>query len=139
MLGEVIGEASGKITNVKVLEYAGDRSKIEVSYQGQGKLSGVGFTEIGSYWQEMRPGAVLYGEGGPVIMTDVGDVLSWKGFGVGKPTGPGFSVSFGACGAFQTSSERFMHLNRVATVAEYDVDEQGNYHWTLWEWKGQQT
>jgi len=137
MLGNQIGEASGKITNVKVLEYAGDRSRIEVTFQGEGKLGGVGIRDLGSYWQEIRPGGVLYGEGGPIIMTDEGEILSWKGFGVGKVTGGGFSASYGIAGAFQTSSERHGHLNGVATVGEYETDAEGNYHWTLWEWTGQ--
>lgn len=136
MLGEVVGEASGKITNITVLENAGDRSRVEVSFQGQGKLAGIGITDIGSYWQEIRPGRILYGEGGPVWMTDDGELLSWKGFGVGRPTGPGYSASWAACGSVQTSSERFAHLAGVAILAEYEVDEQGNYHWTAWEWKG---
>jgi hypothetical protein len=25
-------------------------------------------------------------------------------------------------------------VNSVATVIEYDVDAEGNYRWTLWEW-----
>lgn len=138
MLGDVIGEASGRITGVRILEYAGDRSKVEVSFQGQGKLGAVGVTDLGTYTQETRPGGVLYGEGGPLLMTDEGEVLSWKGFGVGKPTGPGFSASFGCAGSIQTSSERLAHLNGVVSIGEYEVDAEGNYHWTLWEWAGSQ-
>jgi hypothetical protein len=133
MLGNIVGEAHGKITGVKVLEFAGDHSKLEVNFQGDGKLADVGFRDIATYWQEMRPGGVIYGEGGIVIMTDDGELLSWKGFGVGKPTGPGFSASFAPCGSIQTSSERFAHLNGVSTIGEYEVDEAGNYHWTMWE------
>ena len=137
MQGNVIGEASGKITNVRVLEYAGDRSRVEVTFQGQGKLGNTGFTDLGTYWQEIRPGGVLYGEGGPIMMTDEGEILSWKGFGVGKKIGSGFAASFGVAGAIQTSSESLAHLNGVATIGEYEVDAEGNYHWTLWEWRGQ--
>jgi hypothetical protein len=68
-------------------------------------------------------------------MTEDGELVSWKGFGVGKPTGPGFAASFGVCGAMQTSSERHAHLNGVASVGEYEVDSEGNYSWRLWEWK----
>jgi hypothetical protein len=137
MLGNQLGEASGRITNVKVLEYAGEHSRIEVTFQGQGKVTGVGITDLGTYWQEIRPGGVIYGEGGPLWMTDDGEMASWKGFGVGKSTGPGFAASFGAAGAIQTSSERLAPLTGVATVVEYEVDAEGNYHWTMWEWTGQ--
>jgi hypothetical protein len=137
MLGNQIGEASGKITNVKVLEYAGDRSRVEVTFQGQGKVGNVGVTDLGTYWQEIRPGGVIYGEGGPIWMTDDGEVLSWKGFGVGKSTGSGFAASFGCAGAIQTSSGTLAHLNGVVAIGEYEVDAEGNYRWTLWEWTGQ--
>lgn len=118
-----------------MLENAGERSKVEVCVQGQGKLVGTGMTEIASYWQEVRPGGILYGEGGLVWMTDQGEVLSWKGFGVGRPTGPGFSASFAVCGAIQSDSATYAHLAAMALVGEYQIDEAGNYTWTLWEWK----
>ena len=137
MQGNVIGESSGKITNVRVLEYAGEQSRVEVSFQGQGKLGNTGIADLGSYSQEVRPGGVLYGEGGPIMMTDEGETLSWKGFGVGKKTGSGFAASFGCAGAIQTSSERLAHLNGVVAIGEYEVDAEGNYHWILWEWTGQ--
>jgi hypothetical protein len=136
MLGDKIGEASGKITGMKVLEYAGEKSRFEVTFQGRGQISGVAMMDIGSYVQEVRPNQVLYGEGGPLWMTEEGELLSWKGFGVGHSTGPGFSASFGVCGAIQTSSAKLAHLNGVAAVGEYQIDEEGGYRWTLWEWKG---
>jgi len=135
MLGEIVLESSGKIAGIKVLENAGERSKVEVSLQGQGKILGTGMMELASYWQEVRPGGVFYGEGGPVWMTDDGEMLSWKGFGTGRPTGPGFAASYAVCGTIDTNSERFASLRGISLVGEYDVDSQGNYHWTLWEWR----
>jgi hypothetical protein len=137
MLGNQIGEASGKITNVRVLEYAGARSRVEVTFQGQGKVGNTGITDIGSYWQEIRPGGEIYGEGGPLWMTDDGEMLSWKGFGVGRRNGAGFSASFGCAGTIETSSEQLAHLNGVVAIGEYETDADGNYRWTLWEWTGQ--
>jgi hypothetical protein len=134
MLGDKIGEASGKITNVRVLDHAGAASRIEVSFQGQGSVGSVAITDIGSYWQEFR-GSGFYGEGGPLLMSADGDLLSWKGFGAGRPTGPGFAANFAVCGVIQTSSTKFSHLDGVAAVGEYDTQENGDYHWTLWEWK----
>jgi hypothetical protein len=28
------------------------------------------------------------------------------------------------------------HLNGAASIGEYEIDEEGNYHYTLWEWTG---
>ena len=135
MLGNLIGESTGRITGVKILDSAGDQSKLEVNFQGQGKLDDVPFNAMCTYWQEFRSDGVVYGEGDVLLVTPEGEKLWWKGFGVGKLTGQGFSASFAPCGSIQTSSPRFARLNGMAVIGEYDTDEEGNYHWTLWEWK----
>jgi hypothetical protein len=136
MLGEKLGESAGNITGTRVLSAAGPETKLEVSFQGRGTLLGVGITDLGTYWQVIRPGGVLYGEGQVVMMTDDGELAPWVGGGVGRPTGPGYSASYGVYGAFQTASEKLARLNRVATAIEYEVAEDGSYHWIAWEWTG---
>ena len=37
--------------------------------------------------------------------------------------------------SLQTSSAKFAHLNSVAIVFEFEVDENGNTHAKFWEWK----
>ena len=93
MWGDLIDEASGRISGAKVHELSGDRRRSEVGFQGRGKLGETATTEIGTCWPEIRRAGALYGEGGPLIMTDGGELVAWKGFGVGKPTGPGFAAS----------------------------------------------
>ncbi|MFQ5875360.1 MAG: hypothetical protein ACE5JL_16390 [Dehalococcoidia bacterium] len=135
MLGELLGEASGKTTGVRVLPTEGQQVKVEVSFQGSGKLLGVDMTDTGTYWQTIRPGGVLYGEGHVLMMTKEGEIADFTGFGVGRPTGPSPAAHYGVCGSFQTTSEKLAHLNTIATVFEYDVAEDGSYHWKMWEWK----
>jgi len=62
MLGEQIYESRGKRTGRRVLCVEGG-FKVEVSFEGGGKLLGVDVTEIGTYWSESRPDGSLYGEG----------------------------------------------------------------------------
>jgi hypothetical protein len=63
-LGDQIGQASGRITGTRVITPLGtQQAQIEVSFQGNGTLLGQNITEIGTYWQTLRPGGVLYGEG----------------------------------------------------------------------------
>jgi hypothetical protein len=135
MLGEKLGESSGKFTATRVLS-AGPEPKLEVSFQGRGTLLGVGITDLGTYWQVVRPGGVLYGEGQVVMLTDDGEMAPWIGGGVGRPTGPGYAASYGVFGSFQTASAKLARLNGVATAMEYDVEEDGSYRWTAWEWTG---
>ena len=139
MLGEQLGEASGTVTGVRVLgtEGGGDDHKLEVSFRGRGEVLGVGITDMGTFFQTVRPGGVLVGEDSNVLMlTDDGEMVSWKGFGVGRPTGPGFKSSWGVAGSARTASEKMGRLNAVATVVEYEVEEDGSYRWKLWEWTG---
>jgi hypothetical protein len=91
--------------------------------------------EFITYVQTVRPGGVLYGEAQEVGVTADGDTATWTGFGVGRSTGKGFAGSFRGSGSFQTASEKLMRLNGVATVYEYEVDEEGNYSYKEWEWK----
>ncbi len=135
MLGKLLGEGSGKTTGVRVLAHEeGQEVKVEVSVRGSGKLLGVDTTDLGTYWQTVRPGGVLYGEGHLVAMTQDGEVADFTGIGHGKPTGPSPAAHYGVCGSFQTTSQKLAHLNTVATVMEWDVAEDESYHYKLWEW-----
>ncbi len=136
-LGEQLGEASGRIIGTRVLasEGEGQQVKVEVSFQGRGNVLGEEITDFGTYWNIVRPGGVLYGEGDTLWLTNDGESVQWSGFGVGRPTGAPPAGHFAVCGSVQTESQRLARLNSVATVVEHDVDQEGNYHWTLWEWK----
>jgi hypothetical protein len=134
-LGDQIGEASGKITGTRVVTPLGGHTRqIEVSFQGSGSLLGHDITDIGTYVQTLRPGGVLYGEGDVLYITADGESAQWRGFGVGRPTGPFPAGHFAVCGSTETESRAWRRLNEIATVAEYDVDQEGNYHYTTWRW-----
>ena len=134
-LGEQLGTASGTITGTRVLAPEGQQLKVEVSFSGRGTMLGEDITDFGTYCQTVRSGGVLYGEGDVLWLSNDGESVRWWGFGVGHPTGPPPAGHFGVCGSAQTESQRFARLNSVATVVEYDVDAEGDYRWTLWEWK----
>jgi hypothetical protein len=133
-LGDQIGEASGRITGTRVLAPEGQPVKVEVALQGSGTMLGQQITDVGTYWQTLRPGGVLYGEGDNLFLTADGESAQWTGFGVGKPTGPFPAGHFAVCGSAQTDSQALGRLNEVATAIEFDVGEDGSYRWTAWEW-----
>jgi hypothetical protein len=134
MLGEVLGESSGTILGTRVLPSEGQQIKVEVSFQGKGHLLGEEIMDIGTYWQTIRPGGVLYGEGHVLMMTPQGEVADWIGFGVGRPTGPPPAASYAVSGSFQSASQKLSRLNSIVTAIEYEVDENSNYRYKLWEW-----
>ena len=135
-LGEQLGEVSGKVTGTRVLSpVGGEPVHLEVSFQGYGTMLGEEISEVGTYWQSARAGGVLYGEGDILWITNEGESVYWRGFGVGRPTGSFPAGHFAVSGSAQTDSEKLSHLNSVATVGEYDVDQDGNYRWVVWEWQ----
>ncbi len=136
MLGELIGEGSGKVVGVKVLPTEGEEVRLEASCQGSGELLGVKTTETWTYWQTFRPGGVLYGEGSCIMLTEEGEVAGpLVGFGVGRPTGPAPSAHWAVCSSFRAAPQALAHLTAVALVMEWDTDQDGNYRWKGWEWK----
>jgi hypothetical protein len=135
MLGELIGEGSGKTTALRVLPSEGQGPKLEVSIQGSSTLLGVEGTDMWTYGQILRPDGTLYGEGQGVTLIADGEVINWTGQGVGRPTGRGMGVVYRSSLFAQTSSPKLARLNSVVVVVEYDVDEHGNYRYQAWEWK----
>jgi hypothetical protein len=113
MLGEQLSEASGTVTGVRVLGAGGEDHKLEVSFRGRGEMLGVGITDMGIFVQTIRPGGVLIGEDSNVLMlTDDGETVSWKGFGVGRPTGPGSPRAGGSPGPRTRPPERWCGSTR---------------------------
>lgn len=135
MLGEMIAEEQGKITSIRVLPYGGTSPKMEVSFQDSGQFLGVETTGVGTYTSTLTPNGVFNGAGQGVVTTKDGETLMWTGTGVGKPSGKGLAAKWRGALFFQTSSARFAKLNEIATVFEYEVDENGNTASKLWEWK----
>ena len=135
MLGEVIGEANGTGTNVEVLSVEQGSPKLKVTLRGSGKARGVAFTDLITYTQVEKGEGTLYGEGETVWLTDDGDVCTWKGFGIGRPTSRGGAATFAVAGSFETRSSRLAELNGVCCIVEFELDDHGNYHWTAYEWK----
>jgi hypothetical protein len=134
MLGEKIGEETGRITGRRVLPDEGMGPKVEVTFEGKGLILGVETADIGTYWSIVRPDGTLYGEGQGVIMGKNGEGASWKGGGVGKFTGGGGTSIRGAI-YFNTSSPKWVRLNGVAVLFEFETDPDGKTHTVDWEWK----
>jgi hypothetical protein len=134
MLGEMLGETQGKITGNRVLPFDEDVPKVESSFQDIGKILGVDITEIGTFWSQIRKNKI-YGEGQGVIMTSEDETACWKGFGVAKFTGKGFSTSWRGSLYYKTSSKKLERLNNTVVVFEYEIDDTGNTDAKIWEWK----
>src|SRR2546422_7591243 len=106
MLGEIIYEAKGKVTGLRVLSVEGGEPKIETTISQNGSLrGGTGITLTVTYWSiprlsssvqaETREAghgavgqAVLYAEGQGVLMTKDGlEIATWTGQGIAHLSG----------------------------------------------------
>lgn len=135
MLGEKIGEETGRVTGRRVLpSEGGGPPKVEISFEGSGTILGVETTTVATYWSIVRPDGTLYGEGQAIVMTKDGEAATWIGQGVGQFTGGG-AVSYRGAVYYQTASEKLARLNSIATIYEYEVDAEGNTQAVSWEWK----
>jgi len=134
MLGEKIGEGTGKVTSQRVLPNPGGGPKMETSFQGTGSLLGVSETETATYVAVARPDGSLFGEGQGIVMSKEGDVATWTGQGVGTFKKDG-SLAYRGAVYVQSASPKWARLNSIAVVYEYEVDAQGNTRSQLHEWK----
>ena len=132
MLGDQIGEETGKVTAFRVLDAAGP--KVEVSFQTTGKILGSAYHGRGTYWSAMQPGGFLYGEGQGIYMTADGDVAVWKGQGSGKLI-PGGGVSYRGAIHFMSASGKLAKLAGTVGVFEHGSDAADNVTSKVWEWK----
>ncbi len=132
MLGELIEESKGKRTARRVLST--HPLTLEVSFEAAGKLFGGDVMEIVTYTAHARPDGSLYGEGEGVYMTSAGEIVSWKGAGVGTMDAGG-NASYRGAVYFSTAAPKFARLNTVAGVFEFQSDAQGATSSKTWEWK----
>ena len=133
MLGEQIGEETGKVTLRRVVSVDGG-TKIEVTTQSTGKLLGVETRGNTTYCAGIRPDGTLYGEGQGLLIGKGGEQATWKGAGVGRLLDGG-AVNYRGAVYYYSESQSFRRLNAVALVFEYSADADGNTKSKLWEWK----
>ena len=133
MLGEQIGEETGKVMVRRVISVDGG-TKVEVSVQGTGKLLGVETRNTVTYCAGIRPDGSLYGEAQGLVVGRGGEQATFKAQGVGRLLDGG-AVSYRGASYYYSDSPKLRRLNGVAALFEYEADADGNTKSKLWEWK----
>lgn len=123
MLGDIVSETTGKRIVRRVLST--DPPKVEVSFEDSGNMLGVATTGFGTYESVVRPDGSIYGEGHGVTTTADGELVTWKGSGLGR-FGAGGAVSYRGILYFQTASQKLAQLNTAPGVFEYDIPTKLN-------------
>ena len=135
MLGEALGEEIGQITGTRVLSIGPSGPEMEVSFQADGTVLGVHATDMGTYTAVTRADGNLYGEGRGALMTQDGELVTWKGQGVGRFLGRGTAIAWRGAVYYETTSKKLSRLNGIAAVYEFEVDEGGKTSSKIFEWK----
>jgi hypothetical protein len=128
MLGQLIGEFTGKNTVTRVL----DEGKIETSNQGIGKLLGLDAFIMSTATVRVKNG-IYIGEVNSLITTMDGNSVMMKGNAVSWQSEKGGVTR--AASIQTTKSEKLTRLIKVIAVHEYETDEMGNWKGQIWEWK----
>ena len=134
MLGDKLGNVTGKVVLRRVLAAGPAATRSESTQQGKGTLLGVKYQDHSTYESELRPDGTLYGTGQGIYMGKGGEVATWRGQGVGVMS-PSGGVSFRGAIYLYSTSPKWQRLNAVASVFEYDVDADDTFKGVLTEWK----
>ena len=134
MLGDKLGDTTGKVILRRVLSSGAGSPRTESTQRGTGTLLGVEFREMTTYESELRPDGTLFGTGQGLYMGTGGEVATWTGQGVGTFSKDG-GVSFRGALCLYSTSAKWQRLNAVVGLFEYEVDADDNYKATLTEWK----
>lgn len=132
MLGELFGESTGKRILRRVV--SSEPLTAEVSFEDNGKMLGVNTNGFGTYVAVVHADGMMFGEGQGVLITQDGEMVTWKGSGLGKFK-EGGAVSYRGILYYHTTSTKLARLNQAPGVFEYEVDTEGKTHTKIWEWK----
>jgi hypothetical protein len=137
MLGEKVGEFSGRVAGMRVLP--GDDFhyvKMEFSYQLSGTLLGEAAQDMATVEvYERVPGAQTFSTGRGLIGSASGGVI-YELHGVSTMNGEGMATHAVFSAAVQAPTEGpLARLNRVLLMGEQEIDAEGNITTTLYEWK----
>ena len=131
MLGAQIEEGRGKRTGRRVVATE-PHLKVEASVEESATFLGVEGLSIITYTSSTKPDGSLSGEGEGIFASLQGEMVAWKGIGVGQ-FGEGGSIHYCGSLSFTTTSQKLAKLNGISGVFQWDIDAQGNTHSVIWE------
>ncbi len=134
MIGDVIGEFTGKVTGKRLVRCHGGELKLERTIESKGKIFGTEVTFLATVKMKERPEGGMYAEGNGVMMTMTGDKVILHGSGISTSMKGGTMSQRGIRYA-QTKSPAFSRLNNVGLVFEIEVMPDGTVKDKMWEWK----
>ncbi len=134
MLGEKVGEFTGKETSRRVIQGQNNNGpNMEITMQTTGTFYGTQFQDTGTYTATLENGH-LNGNGIGISMSKDGDTLTWNVNGAGRFNNNGGISWRGSC-YYKTNSQKHARVNGNCFIYEYEVDANGNCQGKIFEWK----
>ena len=134
MIGDAVGELTGKITGERIVRSHHGELRIEKTMESKGKVLGVDVTFIATLKARERPQGGMYAEGNGMLMTATGEKVTLHGSGI-SITGKGQGMSMRGVRYAQTASPAFSRLNNVCLVFEIEMMPDRSVRDKMWEWK----
>jgi hypothetical protein len=131
MLGAQIAEGKGKRTGRRVIATK-PMLEVEATVEELGTLLGIQGVNIITYRATIKPDGSLDGQGEGAFATPDGDIVTWRGIGVGRFVEGGAMQYCGSL-SYTTTSQKFTKLNGVAGVFQWSIDAEGNTHSQIFE------
>jgi hypothetical protein len=131
MLGPQIAEGKGKRTGRRVIATQ-PYLQIEATVEEQGAMLGIQGLSIITYRAGIKPDGSLDGQGDGAFASPDGDIVTWRGIGVGR-FAEGGAMNYCGSLTFTTSSEKLQKLNGISGVFQWSIDAEGNTHSQVFE------
>ncbi len=134
MIGEMVGELTGRQISVRLPRHHDGEMKIERTMEARGKMLTKEVTFLSTTWSREKPQGGMYTKGHAIMMTKSGERVKLWGSGISVPAaGSGWSIR--GVRYLQTRAPSLSRLNNVALVFEIEIDKDGTYRDRMWEWK----
>ena len=135
MIGDMIGELTGKVVGQRIIRHHHTPDiKIERTLESKGKILGTDVTFIATIKMRERVQGGMYAEGDGVMMTMKGEKVILHGSGISVAM-KGMGWSMRGIRYAQTTAPALSRLNNVALVFELEIMPDGTVHDKWWEWK----
>lgn len=133
MIGDVIGELTGKIIGERIVRHHHGEVMFEKTMESRGKILGTEVTLFATIKVRERPQGGMFAKGNGVLLTATGEKVILSGSGISIPGKDHMSMR--GMRYAQTTIPAFARLNNVGLAFEIEMMKDGAVRDKMWEWK----
>jgi hypothetical protein len=134
-LGRPVYVAINRGTSMTTLDKRGQVE--EITFDGNGTINRVKFTEQGSYFALTKPDGSIHSHGSVAIMTEEGESAAYTYQTLGMVRADGKLVELGCAFVSTTSKCKLASLDKMVLILRTEIDQKAGTGKTWgWEWKG---